>query len=303
MNTLPNITAIIPSKDRFAQVQSLVANLRRQQYPQEKLDILIIDDGSNPAYRFNGQSVQTLRHGTSRGAQVSRNEGLAGAQGELVLMLDDDIELLGTNFIRQAVQILTDKPEVAAVFGRQLVAKYDHGIITRDWEQRITRPSRLSGELVMYDAVTGPIDWGNQVFLARKKPLMEIGGYDGIYGLNGGHSFREESDLHARLRRMNYQLWFDPELAFRHHVVNTGGHGTAVGLRLYWIAHNHIIFLRRHLPFWPLRAVGFLFDVGRYSWVQGRFRYLFNMLHGYLIGWRDALRDRGPGRNLWLEKS
>ena len=65
-DTPPNITAIIPSKDRFTQVQSLVANLRCQDYPQDKLRILIIDDGSQPAYRFSDPLVRVRRHEQSQ---------------------------------------------------------------------------------------------------------------------------------------------------------------------------------------------------------------------------------------------
>jgi glycosyltransferase involved in cell wall biosynthesis len=297
---LPLVTAIIPSKNRPQRVAALIENLRSQDFPQDHLEILLIDDGSTPPYRSNGSNLTLIRHDRSQGAQKSRNEGIKKASGAFVLMLDDDIELLQPDFISRAVIILNQWEKVAAVFARQIALFHNNGSSTTKYFP-MTRPSWYSGELVPYSAPEGPIAWGNQVFLARREVLKQIGGYDGIYGLNGGHSFREESDVHARLRRQGYQLWFLPELSFHHHIDSTGGHGPNSARKLYWVAHNHIVFIRRHLRLWPLRALGFLFEIARYSWLQGRCRYIFDMFHGYLAGWRNALRDRGPGRNLWLE--
>ena len=301
MDHCPNITAIIPSKNRLDGVAALINSLRQQDYPSEKLDIVVIDDGSSPAYDCETINSQIIRHDASRGAQVSRNEGIARATSELILLLDDDIELAGTDFLAQAVKVLEEKPNVAAVFGK----KYD--VIVgkngqEEYDYSISRPAIYSGDLVPARSKGGPIDWGNQVYLARREVIETCGGFDGIYGLNGGHSFREESDLHARIRKQGHVLWYLPEISFRHKITTSGGHGKSMAKRLYWIAHNHLIFLRRHLRCWPLRAVGYLFDVLRYSWVQGRFRYSAAMLKGYLAGWRNALRDEGPGRNLWLER-
>jgi len=300
MPTQPNITAIIPSKDRFTRVQSLVENLRSQDYPKDKLQILIIDDGSQPAYRFAEPQLKVLRHEQSQGAQRSRNEGLRAATGPISLIIDDDVELLGKDFIRRAVEVFHRHPQVAAVVSRKYdVIQNGDGQTTHEFST--SRPTWYSGDLINRQRPSGPIDWGHGIYFVRREIILTAGGYDGIYGLNGGHSFREESDVHARLRKKGYHIWYLPEIAINHHVIATGGHGAHVGRRLFWIAHNHIVFLRRHLRCWPLRAVGFLFDVVRYSWVQGRFRYLFDMLRGYLAGWRNALRDRGPGLNTWLE--
>ncbi|MBN1765973.1 MAG: glycosyltransferase [Sedimentisphaerales bacterium] len=300
METQPTVSAIIASKDRFDMVSSLINDLRRQDYPQDKLEILVIDDGSTPAYQFPDVQVTLIRHEKAQGAQKSRNEGIKTAQGTIAFMLDDDIELLNNDFISRAIDLLHQHQDVAAVFGRHIAVK--HGPEEYTWEQLITRPTLYSGELIQYHAPAGPIDWGNQVFLVKRHLLLEIGGYDGIFGLNGGHSFREESDLHARLRRQGYTLWYLTDIAYKHHIVETGGHGPAIGKRLYWIAHNHIIFIKRHLRLWPLRAIGFLYDIARYNWFQGRFRYILNMLHGYCAGWRNALRDHGTGQNHWLEQ-
>jgi len=301
MASLPLVTAIIPSKNRPQMVASLIDNLRRQDHPADKLEILLIDDGSTPPYHFNDSNLTLIRHEQSQGAQKSRNEAIQKASGSVILMLDDDIELVQTNFISSALAVLEHKQNIAAVFARQIALFHNNSNCTERYFP-MTRPTWYSGELAPHTFPEGQIDWGNQVFLAPASLLRNIDGYDGIYGLNGGHSFREESDVHARLRQKGYKLWFLPDLTFYHHIDGSGGHGPNLGKKLYWIAHNHIIFIRRHLSLWPLRALGFLFDIGRYSWLQGHFRYILSMFRGYFAGWRNALRDRGPGQNHWLEQ-
>jgi len=296
----PTVSIVIPSKDRRAGVQSLIDDLRRQDYPQDKLEILVIDDGSQPPYHLTEQNVRLIRHHHSQGAQKSRNEALAVAGGEITLILDDDMELIGNDYLSKAVEVFHTHPQVAAVFSRKIDVLTHNGR-EKTLEFSTARPTLYSGDLVKYSSTSGPIDWGHGSYFARRNLLLDLGGYDRIYGLNGGHSFREESDVHARLRRQGYKLWYLPDITIKHHIISTGGHGPSVGHRLYWIAHNHIIFLRRYFGCWPLRAVGFLLNVVRYSWVQGRFRYTFHMLCGYGAGWRNALRDQGPGRNHWLK--
>jgi len=282
-------------------VEELLGDIRRQDYPQTKLEIVIIDDGSDEPYLLSDQEVQVIRHESSQGAQRSRNEGLEAACGEIALIVDDDIELVDNDFISKAMEIFRRYPRVAAVVSRKidvLKIKAQEKLL----EYSTSRPTFYSGDLINQPNSEGPTKWGHGIYFVRREVLLNIGGYDGIYGLNGGHSFREESDVHGRLRQNGYIIWYLPTITIKHHIVQSGGHGGSTGKRLFWIAHNHIVFIRRYLSWWPLRGVGFLIDVFRYSWVQGRFRYIIIMLGGYIAGWIDALRDRGPGRNLWLEQ-
>ena len=302
MKCHPIISIVIPSKGRAEPVSRLIGSINQQDYPQDRMEIIVIDDGSEIPYRFDDERIKLIRHDRSVGAQKGRNMGIRHATGDLIFMCDDDVELMEPGYLSACHDLLDRRPEVGAVFSRKIDCISKNGCIT-ELDYSTSRVSFYSGDLEPACNHTGPIQWGHQAYLIRKSILLELGGYDGIYGLNGGHSFREESDLQSRLRQAGYQLWLLDHITMRHHIQADGGHGASIGRRLYWIAHNHMVFLRRHIAFWPLRAVGFLLDVLRYSWVQGRMRYTGRMMQGYLAGWRNALRDRGPGRNAWLEQA
>ena len=148
MGSKPVVSAIIASKGRFEMVRSLIGDLRGQDWPREKLQIVVIDDGSAPAYRFVDQDgVYVIRHDNSRGVQRSRNEGLAVATGSIALMLDDDIELLGTDFISKAVEVFIERSQVAVVFSRHIAVEHQQDE-EFCWEQLMTRPTFYSGDLV-----------------------------------------------------------------------------------------------------------------------------------------------------------
>lgn len=293
------LSVVIPSKNRPEGIRRLLANLNGQDYAADRIEVIVIDDGSEPQYSYADERVRVIRHAKSAGAQKSRNEGMQAANGDIVFICDDDIELIGSDFVSQAMRLFAERDDIVAVIPRKIDVEGEEGS-KQELEFSTSRATLYSGDLVRRERKAGPTPWGGGIFFVRRREIVSLGGYDGIYGLNGGHSFREESDVHARLRKQGYLLWYEPEICIKHHIVSSGGHGAHIGRRLYWIAHNHIIFAKRHLAWWPLRAVGFLFDVLRYSWVQGRFRYTLSMLRGYGAGWRNALRDRGPGRNLWL---
>ncbi|MCP4707860.1 MAG: glycosyltransferase, partial [Planctomycetes bacterium] len=195
---VPLVSAVVASKDRRVGVERLVGDIRRQGYPAEKVEILVVDDGSVEAYELD-EGVRMIRHEQALGAQQSRNEGVAAARGELVLMLDDDVELEGDDFIERGVEVLSRQKGVVLVAGRKTDVMGDNGR-SRTAEFSVGRLTGYSGDLVRGKAAGGEVDWPNQVYLVRRAALLEVGGYDGIYGLNGGHSFREESDVHARLR-------------------------------------------------------------------------------------------------------
>ena len=45
----PLVSAVVASKDRWAGVERLMGDIRRQDYPAEKLEVVVVDDGSEEA--------------------------------------------------------------------------------------------------------------------------------------------------------------------------------------------------------------------------------------------------------------
>lgn len=115
-------SVVIPSCDRPDLLERLLESVRRQTF--RDFDVTIVDDASadKEAYRiviarFSREiPLRYLRNEENRGAQFSRNRGLARATGEFVAFVDDDDEWLPVKLERQAALFLRAPAQVGLVY-------------------------------------------------------------------------------------------------------------------------------------------------------------------------------------------
>lgn len=93
LDHLPTVSIVIPVKDRAADLRNCLNSLRQINYPQDKLEVLVVDDGSSDetpdVARQLGATV--LESGTvGGGPALARNKGAAIAGGEILAFIDSD---------------------------------------------------------------------------------------------------------------------------------------------------------------------------------------------------------------------
>ena len=79
---LPDISIIIPVKDRAGELQRCLASLSSLDYPQEKLQVIVVDDGSSDESALVARQFGALvvpSGGTGRGPAAARNVGASMA--------------------------------------------------------------------------------------------------------------------------------------------------------------------------------------------------------------------------------
>lgn len=88
--SVPEVTVIIPSKDRPVLVERAVAVACSQQGVD--LEVIVIDDGSTPPVDLQSKDprVRVLRNEPARGVAAARNRGVFEARAPWVAFLDDD---------------------------------------------------------------------------------------------------------------------------------------------------------------------------------------------------------------------
>ncbi len=94
----PKLTVIVPAYNEGAMVAQTIESIAQSDYPHDRLEIFVVDDGSqddtweyisSAAKRFPGL-VTPLRFTENRGKRAALEAGFIHAQGEIVVTIDSD---------------------------------------------------------------------------------------------------------------------------------------------------------------------------------------------------------------------
>ena len=114
---LPSISIIIPAYNSEKGVERSIKNALSLDYPREKLEVIVVDDGSTDktyeiASTFEKKGVKIF-HIPHSGKGKALNVGISNSKGELIANLDAD-SFLDKDALLKMVGFF-DKPEVMAV--------------------------------------------------------------------------------------------------------------------------------------------------------------------------------------------
>ena len=96
-HTEPTCSVVIATRDRPARLAACLESLAAQDYPRERFEVIVVEDGGQSGTprvgaRYRGRlQLRTLERPFA-GRSAARNQGAAGAGGELVAFTDDDTE-------------------------------------------------------------------------------------------------------------------------------------------------------------------------------------------------------------------
>ena len=113
------ISVIVPTHGRPESATRLLWMLAEQTLPAEAFEVIVVDDGSQPALAFDLNSVPyrcRVTHQAWGGPASARNVGLALAAGPLVLLLTDDA-VPAPNLLEQHVAAHAQLDGACAVLG------------------------------------------------------------------------------------------------------------------------------------------------------------------------------------------
>jgi len=263
------VSVVVLSWNRRDDIVETLAALREQDYPD--VEVIVVDNGSEDGtpelVERDFPEVRLIRLPRNIGI-TGRNNGIADAQGEVIVFIDDDM-VIGRDWISKAVMRFEAEPK-AGLLSAKIVNFYDKQIC--DW----VHPKDAA---VYADTEFESISFCCGASAVRKALLDEVGLFAEELFI-----YHEEEDLAIRIIDAGYRVLYCPELV-AYHKIPPGEPYRWGEKRMYYTTRNRIWYCWKY---YPLR-VAFLATVLK---VPRDVKYLVKKryVRAYFRGFFDALR-------------
>jgi glycosyltransferase involved in cell wall biosynthesis len=238
VSDLPSVTGLMAvfNGERF--VAEALLSVMEQDYPADRLDVVVVDDGSTDATADIVSAIADAHPGrvhlirqANAGNCAATNVAIEAAEGEILAVIDAD-DAWPPNKTRRQVALLTARPEVGLVYGDMTVIDEQGTVVQQSWLANDVTPQGLgAGGLLAGNNVTGssimlradiaraicpmPVDlpyadWYFAVCVAERCPIAYLERPRTLYRLHddntclGTQGPRRERELRKALR---FQRW------------------------------------------------------------------------------------------------
>ncbi len=195
LKKFPTISIVVPCFNVEHVIERCIEALIAQDYPKEKMIIVIVDDCSTDdtlkiiqQYRSNNQ-IKIIKHFKNRGLSAARNSGINASKSQMVGFIDSDI-VVRKNWVELMMKVLQN-PNVVACMGD---TKLPESLSQDNIDKFLYHPKR---GVRKFDEDT-PIEipgfiMGNS--FVKREALQKVGKFDESFNTWGG----EDTDLAIRL--------------------------------------------------------------------------------------------------------
>jgi hyaluronan synthase len=133
----PPLTVIIPAYNEGAMVERTVESVATACYPKERLEIIVVDDGStDDTWRYIERAagrfpelVTLVRFAKNQGKRAALAEGFRRGRGDVFVTIDSDSVIEPQTLLALAGPFA--EPRVGAVAGKVAVYNRGHGLIPK----------------------------------------------------------------------------------------------------------------------------------------------------------------------------
>ncbi len=207
---LPAISLMIPAHNESMVISETLESLLRLEYPSDKLEILVINDGSTDdtaekvlAVAARDSRVRLFnvpKEFAARGKSAALNRGLAECRQPVIGIFDADNVPEPDSVIHLARQ-LTSNPRLGAVIGKFRCINRKKNLLTRfiNLESLAFQWIVQAGRWRLLRMATLP----GTNYLIRRSLLEDLGGWD-------EQALTEDSEMSIRIYRAGYLIKFIP---------------------------------------------------------------------------------------------
>jgi cellulose synthase/poly-beta-1,6-N-acetylglucosamine synthase-like glycosyltransferase len=211
--TTPSVALIIPCYNEEATVKLSIESALRTDYPKDKFELIVVDDGSKDHTRevmeqFRGHPQVKLIFQKNGGKHTALNAGIATTDAEIVGCLDADT-VLETDALHRTL-VCFDRQNVAAAMSA-ISIREPRGFLERMQSAEYTMGIFFRHALCSINAIfvtPGPFS------LYRRSVLEKVGGF--VYGQQ-----TEDMEMALRLQRAGYEIDNIPSAHVTTHAMDT----------------------------------------------------------------------------------
>ena len=199
---LPDVSIVIPVMNRADELRRCLTSLTRLSYPQEKIQIIVVDDGSrddSPLVARQFGALLVPSGGTGRGPAAARNVGASVASGEILAFIDSDCTASET-WLRELIPAFTN-PDLAAVGGQV------DGMCT---ESAVDRYEAVMSSLSLGSRERTGNSGSDTFYLPSCNLLVRRSAFRSAGGFNDTMHVGEDVDLTWRLRDRGWTICYMP---------------------------------------------------------------------------------------------
>lgn len=199
----PFVSIIIPVRDDPDNLKECVKSLEKLDYPADRREIIVIDDGSKDAVSIPG--IHVLRNDVSKGPAACRNAGAALAGGEILAFLDADC-MAGENWLSglvpffKAVGVNAVGGDVDGYYHKSFLDRYENAFSSLNMGKRLMMEGKSASTL----------------YAPTANLLVSRGAFKTVGGFNEEMHIGEDVDFCWRLRNLDYALVYVPFGAVSH---------------------------------------------------------------------------------------
>jgi cellulose synthase/poly-beta-1,6-N-acetylglucosamine synthase-like glycosyltransferase len=207
---LPSVSVLIPAHNEEIVMAATLDAMLALDYPRERLEIVVIDDGSTDA---TGEIVADYAQRDSRvvllsvpkgeggkGKSRALNLGLRCAKSPVIAVYDAD-NTPSPDALKYLVAQLLLHPELGAVLGKFRTVNKNRNLLTRfiNIETLSFQSMLQAGRWWLFRIATLP----GTNFVIRREVLAQLGGWD-------EEAITEDSELSIRMYMNNWRIKFIP---------------------------------------------------------------------------------------------
>jgi cellulose synthase/poly-beta-1,6-N-acetylglucosamine synthase-like glycosyltransferase len=206
---LPTVSIIVPVKNEAKVVGRLLKALLRLNYPSEKREIVIVEDGSldetveicREHARRHPKQLKLVRRSMSNGKPSALNYALKHVTGEVVAVFDAD-NVPESDVLMRLVKYF-ENPAVAAVQGKSCAINADQNMLTKflSYEEQVQFEAYYRGK----DALELFVPLSGSCQFVRREVLEEMGGWN-------EESLTEDMEMAVRLTDEGYRIRYAPDV-------------------------------------------------------------------------------------------